>query len=293
MKYCEEYAALLDLFVDGELPPCEMERVRAHLETCPGCRAYVDDALVIRAGSPDVEDTAVPEGFAEGVMKRIREEAGKDAKIAELKRRSVRRRAGSLTALAACCTLVILLRTGGYGGGANESMAAGGRASPADAPAACDAVGGEETGISSRMKEAPALDAAPSESEEEQKLTAGQAETQMAARSEDAVSNDIAINRAAGPGEAAPYTSSAALPESVEDAADDGGAEPALCLTAGEAGDLLDGYEPVWEEAGERCYELSAEEYRTLLEAVGRPDAPEGEAEGETFTVLVTRSPGE
>ena len=52
MKCCEEYAALLDPFVDGELTPEEMERVREHLEDCPGCRAYVDDALAIRAGFP-------------------------------------------------------------------------------------------------------------------------------------------------------------------------------------------------------------------------------------------------
>ena len=30
MKCCEEYAALLDPFVDGELTPEEMERVREH-----------------------------------------------------------------------------------------------------------------------------------------------------------------------------------------------------------------------------------------------------------------------
>ena len=64
MKYCEDCAALLDLYVDGELSPDDMDRVRAHLETCSGCRAYVDDALAIRAAFPDVEDTEVPTGFA-------------------------------------------------------------------------------------------------------------------------------------------------------------------------------------------------------------------------------------
>lgn len=78
MKYCEEYAALLDLFVDGELSGPEMAQVGDHLAKCPGCRAYVDDALAIRAGFPDVEETAVPEGFAESVMERIREDAAKD-----------------------------------------------------------------------------------------------------------------------------------------------------------------------------------------------------------------------
>ena len=38
MKYCEEYAALLDLFVDGELAPEDMKRVGDHLTGCPGCQ---------------------------------------------------------------------------------------------------------------------------------------------------------------------------------------------------------------------------------------------------------------
>jgi len=289
MKYCEEYAALLDLFVDGELPPGEMERVRAHLETCPGCRAYVDDALMIRAGFPDAEDTAVPEGFTERVMERGREDAGKSSKMIELKRRPVRRWAGSLAALAACCALVILLKTG-YSNGISKSMSAGDTAAPAETSAARDAAGGGEADAAPRMAEAPAQAEVPgldiAAPEEEQKLTAGQTET---AAESDTTANDFAMDRAAGAEGAAPYTSLASLPEAAEAAA--GAEEPSLRLTAGEEGDLLDGYEPVWEEDGERRYELSWEEYRVLLEALGRPDAPEGEAE--IYIVLVTRSPEE
>ena len=60
MKYCEHFAALLDPFVDGELSPEEMARVQAHLDECPACRTYVDDALAIRAAFPDAEDAEVP-----------------------------------------------------------------------------------------------------------------------------------------------------------------------------------------------------------------------------------------
>jgi len=278
MRYCEEYAALLDLFVDGELSPREMERVRAHMESCPGCRRYVDDALAIRAGFGDVEDTAAPEGFAEGVMERIRKE---DAKIVELRRRSARRWLGSLAALAACCALVIFLRPGGYGGGADKPVVTSGAA----APESCEVAGSEEDGTTSRMKEVP--EAAPSELE--QKRTAGQAGPQMTERAGDSVSNDFAMDRAAGPGEARPYVSlESSLPEDVEAEADSGETEPALRLSVEEAGELLDGYEPVWRTAEESCYELSGEEYRALLESLGRPV----EAEGESFTVLVTQSPG-
>ena len=65
MKYCEEYAALLDLYVDGELSPEEMAAVQEHLDQCPDCRRYVDEILEIRAAFPDVEETPVPEGFAD------------------------------------------------------------------------------------------------------------------------------------------------------------------------------------------------------------------------------------
>ena len=75
MKYCDDYAALLDLYVDGELSPAEMADVQAHLDTCPGCQAYVDNALAICAAFPHAEDTEVPNGFAGGVMAAIRAQA--------------------------------------------------------------------------------------------------------------------------------------------------------------------------------------------------------------------------
>ena len=39
MKYCEDYAALLDPYLDGELSPEDAARVRAHLAVCDRCRA--------------------------------------------------------------------------------------------------------------------------------------------------------------------------------------------------------------------------------------------------------------
>ena len=47
-----ENTALLDAFVDGELTSEEMISVQSHLDECPECRAYVDDALAIRASFP-------------------------------------------------------------------------------------------------------------------------------------------------------------------------------------------------------------------------------------------------
>ena len=54
-----ENTALLDAFVDGELTSEEMISVQSHLDECPECRAYVDDALAIRASFP----TWYPSGY--------------------------------------------------------------------------------------------------------------------------------------------------------------------------------------------------------------------------------------
>lgn len=136
MKCCEEFAALLDPYVDGELSAEEAARVQSHLETCPGCRRYVDEALTIRAAFPDVEDTVVPEGFAESVMAAVRE--------AEERKAAGRRRVywrNMLLPLAACFALVAVLR----------AIPGAGNGAPADAPAAAmDAAvtyGATENGI--------------------------------------------------------------------------------------------------------------------------------------------------
>ena len=68
-----ENTALLDAFVDGELTSEEMIFVQSHLDECPECRAYVDDALAIRASFPTEDDAELPADFAETVMKAVAE----------------------------------------------------------------------------------------------------------------------------------------------------------------------------------------------------------------------------
>ncbi|WP_369282077.1 anti-sigma factor [Oscillibacter sp. GMB15532] len=98
MKICEQYAPLLDSFVDGELPEQEAETVREHLTACPACAAYVSDAFAIRAGFEDVEETEVPAGFADGVMAVIRANAAP--------RKKPHRALKTVASLAACVALV-------------------------------------------------------------------------------------------------------------------------------------------------------------------------------------------
>ncbi len=131
MKYCDEYAALLDLYVDGELDPADMCRVRDHLENCPGCRAYVDDALTLRAAFPAAEETEVPEGFADSVMAAVRA-AGKAPR-----KRHWRQLALSL---AACCAIVALVRGVSFQSGwKTESAAPATEAVCTEAPASTEA----------------------------------------------------------------------------------------------------------------------------------------------------------
>lgn len=108
MKYCEDYGALLDPYIDGELSGDEAARVREHLTRCDGCRAYVQAALLMRDAFPDAEDAQVPDGFAESVCAAIRADVRQ--------RKSVRRRrmryGTALASLAACFTLLAALWSG-------------------------------------------------------------------------------------------------------------------------------------------------------------------------------------
>lgn len=101
MPYQDEYESLLDPYVDGALSPEEMTRVREHLNGCDSCRSYVDAVLAIRAALPEVDDTPVPAGFAEGVMAAIRAEDVRRTPAAKSWRRS-------FLPLAACFAVAVL-----------------------------------------------------------------------------------------------------------------------------------------------------------------------------------------
>lgn len=125
MKYCEEFEALLDLYVDGELEVADMIRVQEHLDACSACQAYVDELLAIRAAFPEIEDTIVPEGFADGVMSAIAASAPK------VKKRSTPWKK-VLIPIAACLAVVVMaLPLSGLMNNARKEAAA-----PSDAPAA-------------------------------------------------------------------------------------------------------------------------------------------------------------
>ena len=98
-----ENTALLDAFVDGELTAAEMAEVQAHLAECPGCQAYVDDALAIRADFPTAESTELPADFAGHVMQAV-------AKTPQS--RPKKQPWGKLAAAAACLAVIVLVQYG-------------------------------------------------------------------------------------------------------------------------------------------------------------------------------------
>lgn len=100
---CKKYAALLDAFLDGELPLEQMEQVRRHLDTCPPCRDYVDACLALRAVMPQVEDTPVPEDFTQNVM------AAVAAHPRKTRRWTPARRRAAMAAIAACLAAAMFL----------------------------------------------------------------------------------------------------------------------------------------------------------------------------------------
>lgn len=240
MKYCDDYAALLDLYVDGELDPEEMSRVQAHLDACPGCRAYVDDALAIRAAFPGLEETVVPDGFADSVMAAI-QATPNTVQAAPRKRRAPWSRI--LLPLAACCAIVVLLQGLPLSSSSKKSAA----------PAAMD---------TAESTEAPAEAAdmeIPGEPESE-------AESSMKA---DARIFDYDTTPSAMPADGTASQDSSKEAYSIQDntASVTFGSSPLISLTlaAEDAGSLLEAYTPVQETDTECLYELSCDEWNTLL----------------------------
>lgn len=288
MTYCEEFAALLDPYIDGELSPAETARVREHLRTCDGCRAYVQAALAMRDAFPEAEDTPVPDGFAAGVMAAIRADA------APRKRRRPRW-AKTLLPLAACCAIVVLAVSGlprpSDTAVADNLESQAEIAAPAEAAApdadsseedtaatAYAAQSGEDTAdvpdSTVTATDLPKTDAAAPHAQEQPSLT-----------TDPKIS--IVPREGTSAEEVVPETAPATF--AVQ--------SPSLTLTAEEAGNLLDSYTPASESDGALVYELTAAEYTTLLQQLeqqglvvaGAATAEEAEAAG---TVLVHVIPG-
>ena len=99
---CDKYLELLALRLDGPLSVEEERALEFHLNACPDCRAAGAQLAALQGAFPELEEVSAPEGFARGVMDRIREETSPKV-IPLFKRPQVRALAG----LAACLVLVV------------------------------------------------------------------------------------------------------------------------------------------------------------------------------------------
>ena len=98
MKCCEQYAAALSAFVDGELSENEKEEVLSHVEHCQNCREYLSELMIVHTMFEEMPELDAPEGFSERMLERVHEE----------KRERSRHRRTWPRVLAACFALLVV-----------------------------------------------------------------------------------------------------------------------------------------------------------------------------------------
>lgn len=99
---CDKYLELLSARLDGALTEAEEQALEEHLAACPDCRAVGAQLAALQGAFLELEEIPAPEGFARGVMNRIRASGPK--KVTPLFKRP---RFRTLAGLAACFVLVV------------------------------------------------------------------------------------------------------------------------------------------------------------------------------------------
>jgi len=183
MKPCEYYIELLSAGLDGMLSDEQERELAEHLAACPACRELGPQLVAAHAAFTQMEELQAPEGFAEGVMARVRAEEKTKPKVVPFFRRPAVK---SLSALAACAVLCVgLLRSGGMEKLADAAAPASAPASSmpaAEAPAASAPAMAEDLGLdranqyySMSVDSTAACETAPAEPEARSGDTAVQA----------------------------------------------------------------------------------------------------------------------
>lgn len=98
---CQRYYELISQRLDGELTEDEQQELESHLAVCPSCRALDQQLSGLHEDFSDLEEVPAPEGFAQGVMDRIRMEESK--KVIPLFRRPQFKAAAGLAACLVLC----------------------------------------------------------------------------------------------------------------------------------------------------------------------------------------------
>ena len=254
---CEQMNGLLSAWLDGELSGNEQRQMQAHLEQCAQCRALFEQLQALHTSFAELEEIPAPDGFAEGVMDRVKAESESGSKVVPLFKRPQMR---GLAAMAACALLCVGLGSGLLSGrsgeGAVPAPEAAGYALDSTAPASGDAaVENRVEEPAERAPQAPAPEISVQTTQEDPFPV----ETKIAADSVGKEGGEIVLHR---------------LPEGLEDG----------------LGQLA------WEERledGARCARLSVEQAQILMDMVKKQELDfetrpgEGGAEEDWILVLL------
>ncbi len=145
---CQQYCELLSARLDGELTGEEERELEAHLKQCPRCRALAEQLSGLHGDFSALEEVQAPQGFAQGVMDRIR--AGEQKKVIPLFRRPQFKAVASLAACLVLCAglygagqLNLAGQTGGTDGAVTRQTGGSGSTQPLETEGA---VSGSQTG---------------------------------------------------------------------------------------------------------------------------------------------------
>ncbi len=153
---CERIMPELSAYLDGELSSQQRQMVKAHLETCPRCRAVLESYRAVNSQTMTVHP---PEGFTRGVMERISREEKPES--ARKQKRIFPFRYG--TAAAAMVALVLLGASGAFDGLIPRSFDTAESTMADNGAAAEEMPQTPETGAERIMSYSATLEAAPAE----------------------------------------------------------------------------------------------------------------------------------
>lgn len=249
-----ENTALLDAFVDGELTAAEMAEVQAHLAECPGCQAYVDDALAIRADFPTAESTELPADFTDHIMQAVAKTPQSRPKTQPW---------GKLAAAAACLAVIVLVQ---YGAGlssrntSNEAAAytADRAAAESTVERSADASSGDDADSCQPMD-------SPDDSGEPDSVAADSGESDSVAADSAQQANKSESTDGTASIQSAYQNGKSAVPVITD--ADEEADLPTVRVSATEIGDLLDDRTPTEQkDTGVVRYLLTRTEFDALAE---------------------------
>ena len=77
---CVGVRKLSSSYLEGDLPPSRLEKVRAHLSGCPPCQSFVDGLASMVNMLSELTKVRPPSTLKQTIVERIKEEEGKRTK---------------------------------------------------------------------------------------------------------------------------------------------------------------------------------------------------------------------